>query len=166
MDASIASGVTPIIRPATAEDAEFFFALDEQTTWESLPRDRRKQGRADFSARLRRTLETMLDQPGHVVFIACDPHSGEKLGLLWFGPRFNPVSGEDEAWIYNLTVLEAHQKRGVGKLLLQHAEAHAQAVGFEVVGLVVASHNSRARSVYESAGYHESNVLMRKALTG
>jgi GNAT superfamily N-acetyltransferase len=143
---------------------EFFFQLEAETTWDSLPLDKRNISRDEFHERLKQTHHEMLALPGHVIFIAVDKNTGDKMGLLWFGPRFNALSCEEEAWIYNLTVLSEYRGRGVGKILMRHAETHAQSQNYDSIGLMVSSHNLGARSLYEKMEYSESNILMRKVL--
>ncbi len=143
---------------------EFFFLLEAETTWDSLPDDKRNISRDEFHERLRQTHHDMLGCSGHVIFIAVDKNTGDKMGLLWFGPRFNPLSCEEEAWIYNLTVLPAHRGCGVGKILMNHAEAHAHSQNYDSIGLMVSSHNSGARALYNKLDYSESNIIMRKVL--
>ncbi len=55
--------------------------------------------------KLRATHGLLLLCPGNIFFIVCDAQSDEKLGLLWFGPRHNGVTGDHEGWIYNVTTL-------------------------------------------------------------
>ncbi len=86
------------------------------------------------------------------------------MGLLWFGARLNSVTGEREAWVFNLTVLPEHRGRGVAQALMQHAETYAREQGFEVIGLKVANHNEAARGLYQKLDYEESSILMRKNL--
>lgn len=152
------------IRVGDDGDRAFFLEIEEQTTWENLPHDKRHMERAHLSEKLRETLEILLAAPENVLFIADDAQNGEKMGLLWLGTRFNAITGELEAWIYNLTVLPQFQGCGVGKKLMEHAENYARDNGFCVIGLAVATHNERAQKLYARLNYQASNVLMRKIL--
>ena len=156
----------PIVEIRIGDDGDraFFLEIEEQTTWENLPHDKRDMERAHLSEKLRETLETMLAAPENVLFIADNIQNGEKMGLLWLGTRFNAITGELEAWIYNLTVLPQFQGCGVGKKLMEHAETYARDNGFEVIGLAVATHNERAQKLYARLNYQASNILMRKPL--
>jgi ribosomal protein S18 acetylase RimI-like enzyme len=166
-----------LIREGGEDDARFFFEVEEQTTLENLPRDGCVHGecigagcafeRALDRARLREALcathRMLLEIPGHVFFIA-QSAEGERAGLLWFGPKRNLISGEDEGWVYNVTVLLPFRGRGLGKRLLHHAEEYARSLGYGAVGLSVATHNVIARTLYESVGFAPSNIVMRKPL--
>ena len=150
------------IREGTSDDAAFFFDIELQTTWENLPPDCASMSRDELSHKLRETHGLLLSCPGNVFFIACDGDSGEKLGLLWFGPRHNPISGEHEGWIYNVTTLPQHRGCGIAKTLMSHAETYAGEQGYRVIGLSVATHNEAARSLYQALEFEQSNILMRK----
>ena len=152
------------IRVGEDADTEFFLEVEEQTTWENLPPDQAHINRDELRAKLRGAHEALISQTGHIYFVAHVPESGEKMGLVWFGPRFNSITCENEGWIYNLTVMPEHRGCGVAKRLLLHAEQHARDAGFDVIGLSVAAHNDVARSLYERMEFSVSNVLMRKVL--
>ena len=83
---------------------------------------------------------------------------------MWFGVNRNLVTGEDEAWIYNISVVKERQGQGIGRKLMAFAEQLARDGGYRVLGLMVSSHNAPARSLYEKLGFRPTNILMRKAL--
>ena len=143
---------------------EFFFEAEVETTFLSLSPDQSHISREELAQRLRATHEKMFAQSGHIIFVARDRNSGENLGLLWFGPRFDPISCEDQAWIFNITVVPAHRGCGIGKILMKHAENYAAQNGFSSIGLTVSSHNENARALYQKMDYAQTNILMRKNL--
>ncbi len=151
-------------RPAEAADQPFFRELEFSTTWESIsPADRTRLGRSEVRDALDQTHAELLARPGSRVIIA-ENGAGERVGLLWLGVNRNLVSGEEEAWIFNLTVCPEHQGRGIGRRLLQHAEELARAEEFQSLGLMVSTHNERAVRLYERMDFHPANVVMRKLL--
>jgi ribosomal protein S18 acetylase RimI-like enzyme len=151
------------IRRGTGADQAFFRDLEMQTTWENLPpEDCRRLDQEQVWLALDETHEILLARPGNVIFIA--EVDGERAGLLWFGSNRNLVTGEEEGWIYNVTVLPAYRGRGIGRMLMRHAETHAGEQGYAVIGLMVAVHNSVARELYHRLDYQDSNILMRKQL--
>jgi ribosomal protein S18 acetylase RimI-like enzyme len=153
------------IRRGADADMGFFRELEMQTTWENLlPEDCSRLEREQVWAALDETHELLLARPGTVLFIA--EVDGQRAGLLWFGPNRNLVTGEEEGWIYNVTVLPAYRGQGIGRLLMEHAERHAHEAGFPVIGLMVAVHNQTARELYRRLEYQDSNILMRKRLPG
>ncbi|MFN3649490.1 MAG: GNAT family N-acetyltransferase [Armatimonadota bacterium] len=152
-------------RPATPADDSFFLEMEFRTTWESLsPEDQQRLRPAEVRHALRETHELLLARPGNQVVVAED-ESGRRVGLLWFGSNRNLVTGEDEAWVYNVSVAEEFQGQGIGRRLMDHAERLAQEGGFSVLGLMVSSHNLRARGLYEKLDFRPTNVLMRKTLS-
>jgi ribosomal protein S18 acetylase RimI-like enzyme len=152
------------IRLGTEADQEFFRELELQTTWENLPPDdSRRLDREQVELALDDTHAILLARPGNQIFIA--EVDGERAGLLWFGPNRNLVTGEEEGWIYNVTVLPAFRGRGIGRRLIEHAEQHAGDQGYAVIGLMVAVHNAAARALYHRLRYQDSNIVMRKRLS-
>jgi ribosomal protein S18 acetylase RimI-like enzyme len=151
------------IRLSTDADDPFFRDLEMQTTWENLPpEDCRRLDREQVEQALEETHEILLARPGNVIFVA--EVDGQRAGLLWFGPNRNLVTGEEEGWIYNVTVLPAYRGRGLGRRLMQHAENYAGEQGYAVIGLMVAVHNAAAREFYHRLDFQDSNLLMRKQL--
>ncbi len=151
-------------RPATAADEQFFRKIEFSTTWSSLdPEDRRSLGRSHVEDALEETVAILRARQGNHVIIA-ENAEGERVGLLWYGCNRNLVTGEEEAWIYNVSVVDDCQGRGYGGQLVRHAEALARKDGYRVLGLMVASHNEPARRLYERLEFQASNFLMRKRL--
>lgn len=153
------------IREGTPEDAEFFLEVEEQTTWESLPPAKcAVMSRSELREKLLETHGMLLSCPGNIFFIAQNAETGARAGLLWLGPRHNLLTGEHEAWIYNVTVVPECRGCGVAKSLMAHAESYAREQGYSIIGLSVAVHNEIARGLYQRLDYREDNILMRKPL--
>lgn len=152
------------IRAGTPDDHAYFRELEFQTTWENLPpEDQKRLSPARVREALEETHEILLSRPGNAIFIA-ETADGRRAGLVWFGENRNLVTGDIEAWIYNITVSPDFRGQGIGTQLLNHAEAHARDEGYRTVGLMVAVHNETARRLYERLNYREGNILMRKRL--
>lgn len=64
--------------------------------------------------------------------------------------------------IWDICVSEAMRGRGLGSLLLEAAEADLLARGVREMRLYVLASNSRARALYEEAGYRDYERLMAK----
>ena len=149
-------------RDATRADDLFFRQMELRTTWLSLdPEDAQRLRREEIREALTETHEALLARPGNRVVIA-ETAEGERVGMLWFGVNRNLITGEQEAWIYNLSVTDEYQGRGIGRRLLEYGEILAQEAGYPVVGLMVSSHNQRARQIYEAFGFQPTNLIMRK----
>jgi ribosomal protein S18 acetylase RimI-like enzyme len=63
-----------------------------------------------------------------------------------------------------IAVGAVHRDRGVGRLLMHAAEAHARDHGYEVLELGVNAGNRRAIHLYESEGYRSVGHVMAKWL--
>jgi ribosomal protein S18 acetylase RimI-like enzyme len=72
-------------------------------------------------------------------------------------------------WIENVAVAPANRGRGVGKRLLQHAEAAARAAGFDAISLFTHEQMTENRELYRRIGYVQFDargfrVFLRKPL--
>jgi GNAT superfamily N-acetyltransferase len=65
-----------------------------------------------------------------------------------------------------LVVDSRARRRGVGKLLIEHAERFAAAAGCEAVELTSAVGRLEAHTFYRSIGYEANSLRFRKALAG
>jgi ribosomal protein S18 acetylase RimI-like enzyme len=151
-------------RPATRADDTFFLQVEFDTTWDSLDEAERARLRPnEVREALRDTHSLLLARPGNLVLVG-ENAEGERIALLWLGVNRNLVSGEDEAWVFNVSVVPGHQNQGLGRRLMAHAEDWARREGFRVIGLLVSCHNERARALYEKLGFRPTNIMMRKEL--
>ena len=92
---------------------------------------------------------------------------GEVVGLVVFGV------GEEGFLVDNVAVEPAHQGTGVGRALLEHAEAEARRAGFDSIYLYTHETMSENLDLYRRIGYVEydrrpvlvgSSVHLRKSL--
>ena len=84
-------------------------------------------------------------------------------------------SSADGFFIHNVAVHPAHRGKGIGRALLELAEAEARQAGFDAIQLYTHEGLVESRALYERIGYVEyerrplegfSLVFMRKPLTG
>ncbi|QFU92882.1 GNAT family N-acetyltransferase [Amycolatopsis sp. YIM 10] len=87
---------------------------------------------------------------------------GRVVGTLWFAER----DGENGrlAYLYNIEVAGAERGKGYGKAMMAALEHEVLAVGLDAIQLHVFGDNTTARSLYQGAGYAETNVVMNKRL--
>lgn len=83
------------------------------------------------------------------------------VGQLWIS--LTPP-GAREAYIYDVVVLEQFRGRGWGREIMRRAESWARAAGAAHIGLNVFGNNTTARRLYQSLGYAETAIRMRKSL--
>ena len=63
-------------------------------------------------------------------------------------------------YIHHLCVVKTHQHRGIGRCLLDHARAFAQAQGIRRMELDVWSRNARAKRAFQKYGFAPYNERM------
>jgi [ribosomal protein S18]-alanine N-acetyltransferase len=63
------------------------------------------------------------------------------------------VTGTTEAWVNNIAVRRDHQRRGIGRLLLESLLEHARSQGARSVLLEVAADNKPAQNLYDAYGF-------------
>ena len=63
------------------------------------------------------------------------------------------VTGPTEAWVNNIAVRRDHQRRGIGRLLLESLLEHARSQGARAVLLEVAADNKPAQTLYDTYGF-------------
>jgi ribosomal protein S18 acetylase RimI-like enzyme len=96
---------------------------------------------------------------GHVVFdVIVD---SDEVGHLWIGPR--AADDDQHWWVWDIEIDEAWRGRGIGRAAMEFAEREARARGCVEIGLSVVADNP-ARRLYESLGYREASIRMRKPL--
>jgi len=115
--------------------------------------------------RSRRAFDELLPQglatPGHQLRSVVT-EDGETVGVLWFAPT-DEMRGE-VAFIYDIEIDEAYRGRGYGRAALDALEPLARSLGFDAIGLHVFGDNEVARGLYRSAGFVETDVVMRKSI--
>jgi ribosomal protein S18 acetylase RimI-like enzyme len=100
------------------------------------------------------------------IFVAA---SGPRvIGLVCVWARVPPDGPDDvphdHAYLSDLAVLGAHRRAGIGRALLERAEAFARERGATTLRVGVRSRNTAARQLYTSAGFAESRVELAKPL--
>ncbi|MEK9671731.1 MAG: GNAT family N-acetyltransferase [Rhodospirillaceae bacterium] len=141
----------PVIRPMTAADmkaaTEFMMHLGYDIPVPELAR----------------RFEITDAAEGHAVFIA--ETDGEVLGLLHVFDR-PALEKPPEAIVQSLAIHEKEQCRGIGRRLMERAEAWAADRGLASVALHTQVYRDRARTFYARLGYEDAAEakLMRKSL--
>lgn len=96
-----------------------------------------------------------------VILVAEDDDSdGGLLGFCQLYPTFCSVEAAPIYTLYDLFVAPAARQAGVGRLLLQAAEARAAADGKVRMDLTTARTNHAAQSLYASLGWVRDDVFL------
>lgn len=100
--------------------------------------------------------------PNQHLFTIRDAASAQAVGVIWLA--LMPHFGQTTAFIYDLRIFDAFQRRGYGMQAMLAVEREAQALGMDRIGLHVFGHNSAAQALYLKLGYTITNVNMAKYL--
>lgn len=150
------------IRTADAGDDAFILSLVERFVGFELPAWRK---RSDCAGGIRRDLKRALENapPGEALFIAED-ESGERVGFLRLQKTRDFFSGKPNCHISDLAVATGQEGRGIGRALLDHAQAWAKKQRCSLITLAVFPGNARARELYERSGFGPDLLRMAKPL--
>ena len=150
------------IRPATPDDTGFILSLAPRFVGFALPRGRRKREtlagiRADIEGALR-------DTPAGDHFFVAEATDATRIGFLHLQVQRDFFTGARACHISDLAVAAGQDGRGIGRALLAHAEGWARANHCKLLTLSVFPANTRARGLYERAGYATDLIRMAKPL--
>jgi ribosomal protein S18 acetylase RimI-like enzyme len=98
----------------------------------------------------------------NVIYVAED--AGVVVGYLRLQTQSDYFSGEQHGYIANLAVAQSQEGRGVGRMLLDQAEAWTQEKGYDRLKLHVFVENRRAAQIYEKFGYEQDVIQYVKRL--
>jgi GNAT superfamily N-acetyltransferase len=125
---------------------------DYYEKWLSTPQP------AEFLAALKAGVEE-----GRVIAEVCEEDSH---GVGYLSVSFLNVEGYDllVAEISDIGVLPAHQRRGIGTLMLEHAESQALKRGAQLLRADIGTPNDASRVLHEKAGFEPVRLLYEKRL--
>ncbi len=114
-----------------------------------------------FLARKRAQLREAVRDPGQAVLVAED--SVGICGFAWLVVEVE-YQGRRRGEVVALHVARRVRRQGVGRRLLQEAEALLRAYGCDVIHLMVTASNEAAVGLYQSQGFHVTRYQMEKEL--
>lgn len=149
------------IRAATEEDREFVAQFASSLLEFGSPA---WKDSADLAPGFRQVLGDAVSDRGEraVVLIAQDPQ-GARLGFISLKVS-EAVGGEERAHVADVAVSEGTRRLGVGRALMEAAEAWAREQRLAVIGLDVWSTNEPAIAFYSRLGYRPESLHMFKEL--
>jgi len=158
-----ASRKQPItIRAATPEDTGFILSLAPRFVGFSLPKGRRKR---ETLTGIRDDIERALrDAPSTDRFFVAEEADAQRVGFLHLQVQRDFFTGARACHISDLAVAAGQEGRGIGRALLAHAEAWAKENRCKLLTLSVFPANTRARGLYERAGFTTDLIRMAKPL--
>jgi ribosomal protein S18 acetylase RimI-like enzyme len=150
------------IRPATPDDTGFILSLAPRFVGFALPKGRRKR---ETLAGIRADIERALrDAPPADHFFVAEEAGAEpeRVGFLHLQVQRDFFSGARACHISDLAVATGKDGRGIGFALLAHAETWAHGHRCKLLTLGVFPGNTRARALYERAGFTTELLRMTK----
>lgn len=93
------------------------------------------------------------------VILVADSNPSGMAGFCQLYPSFCSVEAKPIYVLYDLFVLPLMRKSGVGRTLLQAAEARALVDGKKRIDLTTARTNTPAQALYESAGWARDDIF-------
>ena len=159
----------PNLRPYSEKDWPRFLQLDLETAIDSLGESTEEERRL-----LRERWPQRLAQQGFVPqrfapqdakLLVLESDDGRYLGHLWLSEKRDP-NGKRILEVTTMGIVREERGQGLGRLLMQRAEAEARERGIEDIELSVAGNNRRARDLYRDLGYETVRRTMRKRLRG
>ncbi|MCD6310446.1 MAG: GNAT family N-acetyltransferase [Candidatus Eremiobacteraeota bacterium] len=109
-------------------------------------------------------LPEIISRPNVGIFLAEDK-KGDIIGcIMAVGEQIESSTGEEQGWIYDMTVRPEYWNQGIGTLLIETAEDFIRSLGHKYIGLAVTTANKRAVSFYKKRGYMEERKRMIKQL--
>ncbi len=98
-------------------------------------------------------------EKGESVILLATSEAQQAVGFCQLYPSFCSVEAGPIYSLYDLFVLPAARRSGVGRLLLQAAERHAQETGKVRMDLTTARTNKPAQVAYEQLGWVRDDVF-------
>jgi GNAT superfamily N-acetyltransferase len=150
------------LRAAAPADEAFILRLTDQLAAFAVPRWRTA---AEIAAADHIVLLDALHEPEpETSLLVAEEEPGNPLGYVFSSTREDYFTHERHAHVEVLAVEPSAQGKGVGRLLMDAAEAWARSRGYRRITLNVFAQNERARQIYERFGYEPETVHYLKEL--
>ncbi len=88
----------------------------------------------------------------------CIYHNDEMVGYTMYGPDYDEKAYHPLLWVGRLMIAEPQRGKGYGRAALQQIIAEARQQGCAEVALSTEPENSRAIGLYESLGFHATEI--------
>ena len=154
------SGFT--VRPLSDQDGGFVSRVATRLYPGSTTSPRDPERMQSYFAAL--TPGDLTRDPGTEAFVAIGEDPGNPLGLLVIKPDFDYFTDHPRAYVEILVVAEEAEGRGVGRVLMTHAEQWGRDHDCHEVVLDVFANNPSAIAFYERIGFAPDHLRMSKSL--
>lgn len=150
------------LRPLAPEDAAFVSRVATRLYPGPTKSPRDPEQMQSYFAAL--TPADLTREQGTEAFVAIGGDRESPLGLLVIKPDFDYFTDHPRAYVEILVVAEEAEGRGVGRVLMEHAEQWGRAHGCHEVVLDVFANNPSAIAFYERIGFAPDHLRMSKSL--
>lgn len=116
---------------------------------------------SNFPGQVMDDLKRCLREPRSVIEIWQE--DDQRAGLLWLDFAESP-QGHTIASLRDLVVEPGHQRRGIGRLMLQSAEAAARKQGAGVLRAETSVENKPTQKIFQNAGFTVARLIYEKTL--
>ena len=150
------------IRHYTPADQEFVLSLAERFSDFELPAWR---STAELDNANQVALKKVLEVPElESVLLLAEDETGQPAGFVYLHSQMDFFSRQRVGYLSDLAEDKAFEGQGVGRLLMEAAEAWACEQGYPHLALNVFATNVRAREIYEKFGFQQEVVKYVKPL--
>jgi GNAT superfamily N-acetyltransferase len=123
---------------------------------DAYARDPHGSGRGLPDDVLERLVPGLAAHPTTVVFVAFDDETPAGVAVCFRG--FSTFAARPLLNVHDLAVRPEDRRRGIGRALLEHAAAHARALGCVKLTLEVREENTVARALYRACGFGDADI--------
>lgn len=150
------------LRAATPTDHPHLCAFNDRLIAEASLPGARPEDFARFQADFTDT--ALVDRnPDSRLIVAVDAND-RTLGYIHLQPTRDDVLNRDIGYVTIIAVAESEAGKGIGRQLMQEAEAWACTQGYPALVLDVFASNAAARQFYAKQGFGEDSIRLRKIL--
>lgn len=101
-----------------------------------------------------------IDTKNEFLFTIFDEEKENSIGYLWV--HFSKELNIRKLFIYDFLIFEEFQNKGYGRKALKCLDDKAKEMNVSELGLHVFAHNKAAVHLYESVGFHPTDITMSK----
>jgi ribosomal protein S18 acetylase RimI-like enzyme len=154
--------VTIQIRTFQPSDREFILSLASRFSEFDLPEWRLK---SEIDHANRAVLQKALEHPEpDSALLVAEDESGQPVGFIHLQTQTDYFTGEPHGYISDLAVDKSVEGQGIGRLLLEAAEAWGRTKGYRLLTLYVFAGNTRAQQLYQKSGFSQEVVKYVKTI--
>ncbi|GEM_PF-656529 len=88
----------------------------------------------------------------------CIYHNDEMVGYVLYGPDYDEERYQPVFWVGRLMIAETQRNKGYGRAVMHKIIAEARRLGYPEVGLSTGPDNAKAIGLYESLGFHATEI--------